>query len=67
MENPTSAELMTQAYELLVTALALIDEVGDPAVVGPHIDLARERLSRNLASVRECSSNVWEVVPKPAA
>jgi len=48
MEATSPAELMTEALELLVRALNLLDEAEAPGDIGAHLDLARERLSRTL-------------------
>jgi hypothetical protein len=44
--------MMTEALDLIVKALHLLDEADAPGEIGAHVDLARERLSRTLEMVR---------------
>jgi hypothetical protein len=44
--------MMTEALDLIVKALHLLDEADAPGEIGAHVDLGRERLSRALEMVR---------------
>jgi hypothetical protein len=47
---------MTEALELMVSALHLLDEADAPGEIGAYVDLARERLSHTLELTRVSSS-----------
>jgi len=66
MEAPVPVELMTQALELLVRALHLLDEADASADIGAHVDLALERLSRALELTRVSSSITRQTVERSA-
>jgi hypothetical protein len=52
MGNSESVQAMTKALQLLEQALDLLDGAQAPPQIGAELDLARDRLSRTLASVR---------------
>ena len=65
MEALPPAELMTEALELLVRALHLLDEADAPGEIGAYVDLAKERLSRVLEMSRVANS-ISEAAARPA-
>lgn len=66
MDAQVPVELMTQALELLVNALHLLDEADAPADIGAHVDLARERLSRTLELTRVSTSITLQTAERSA-
>jgi hypothetical protein len=65
MEAPQPLELMTEALDLLVNALHLLDEADVPGDIGAYVDHARERLSRTLELTR-VSATMAETVADSA-
>lgn len=66
MRKAQRIQLMTEALELIVTALGLLDEVDAPADIGAHIDLGRDRLCRTLELTANDPVGV-PIFPRPAA
>jgi|tagenome__1003787_1003787.scaffolds.fasta_scaffold14054258_1 hypothetical protein len=66
MEAPQPRELMTEALELLVNALHLLDEAEAPGDIGAYVDHARERLSRTLELTRMSESITKQAKAGPA-
>jgi len=65
MQARASVELMTEALELIVKALHLLDEAEAPGDIGAHVDLARERLSRALEMTRVSSTYAQHAAGRP--
>ena len=65
MEALPPVELMTEALDLLVRALHLLDEADAPGEIGAYVDLAKERLSRTLEMSRVANS-IGQTAARPA-
>lgn len=65
MEALPPVELMTEALDLLVRALHLLDEGDAPGEIGAYVDLALQRLSRTLEMLR-VSNSIGEAAAGPA-
>lgn len=66
MEAPATVEKMTQALDLVVSALQLLDEAEAPGDIGAHLDLVRERLSHTLELTRVSTSIARQVAERSA-
>jgi hypothetical protein len=65
MEALPPVELMTEALDLLVRVLHLLDEGDAPGEIGAYVDLALQRLSRTLEMSR-VSNSIGQTAAGPA-
>jgi hypothetical protein len=56
---------MTKALQLLEQALDLLDRAQAPPQIGAELDLARDRLSRTLVSVRSSPDPLQPLASSP--